>query len=159
MSSDLSKLTPVNSLAIAADIAGADEKKEAALSVYGFNLGLAFQMADDLLDYLADTQILGKNVGADLKEGKLTLPVIYTLKTADQKDREFAEKMITDKDFSVQDFEKLIELLKKYGGLQYTIERATENISAAKQALSIFKPSKTKKLLEDIADYALGRSA
>jgi octaprenyl-diphosphate synthase len=116
-------------------------------------------MADDLLDYLADTQILGKNVGADLKEGKLTLPVIYTLKTADQKDREFVKKMITDKDFSVQDFEKLIELLKKYGGLQYTIERATENISAAKQALSIFKPSKTKKLLEDIADYALGRSA
>jgi octaprenyl-diphosphate synthase len=144
---------------VGAVIAGANEKKEAALSVYGFNLGMAFQMADDLLDYLADTQILGKNIGADLKEGKLTLPVIYTLKTADQKDREFAKKMIADKDFSVQDFEKLIELLKKYGGLRYTIERATENISAAKQALSIFKPTKTKKLLEDIADYALGRSA
>jgi octaprenyl-diphosphate synthase len=144
---------------VGAVIAGAGKKEEKALSAFGFDLGMAFQMADDLLDYLADTRILGKKVGADLREGKLTLPVIYSLKMADQKDRKFLKKIITDKDFSVKDFQKLVDILKKYEGLQYTTERATEKISAAKQALSVFRPSKTKESLENIANYALDRSA
>ena len=70
---------------VSALIAGAPNEKEIALSDYGFNLGIAFQMVDDLLDYTLDTGVLGKEVGADLKEGKLTLPVIYSLKAADAK--------------------------------------------------------------------------
>ena len=140
-------------------IADASEKKEKALAEYGFNLGIAFQMADDLLDYTSDTSILGKEVGADLKEGKLTLPVIYSLKKADSEDRIIMEKIITDKNFSFNDFELLIELLKKYGGLEYTKKLASKYIEKAKNSILFFEPSATKELLLNIADYALVREA
>jgi octaprenyl-diphosphate synthase len=142
---------------ISAIITDAPNEKEKALSDYGHNLGLAFQMADDLLDYTSDTKILGKEVGADLKEGKLTLPVIYSLKAADMKDRSRMEKIIKNKYFSVNDFKTLVELLKKYKGISYTQKMAKEHIAKAKKALSIFEPSETKEILIKIADYALNR--
>ena len=142
---------------ISAIITDAPNEKEKALSDYGYNIGLAFQMADDLLDYTSDTKVLGKEVGADLKEGKLTLPVIYSLKAADMKDRNRMENIIKNEDFSVNDFETLVELLKKYKGISYTQKMAAEHISKAKKALSIFEPSKTKEILIKVADYALNR--
>ena len=144
---------------ISAIITDAPKKKEKALSDYGYNLGLAFQMADDLLDYTSDTKILGKEVGADLKEGKLTLPVIYSLKAADMKDRNMMENIIKNEKFSVNDFEKLVELLKKYKGISYTQKLASEHIKKAKEALSIFEPSETREILVKVADYALNRKA
>jgi len=140
-------------------IADASEKEEKALAEYGVNLGIAFQMADDLLDYTSDTSILGKEVGADLKEGKLTLPVIYSFKKADSEDRIIMEKIITDKIFSFNDFELLIELLKKYGGLEYTKRLALKHVEKAKNFILFFEPSATKELLLNIADYALVREA
>ncbi len=142
---------------ISAIITGAPNEKEKALSDYGYNLGLAFQMADDLLDYTSDIKVLGKEVGADLKEGKLTLPVIYSLKAAGMKDRNRMEKIIENEDFSVNDFETLLELLKKYKGISYTQKMAAEHITKAKKALSIFEPSETKEILIKVADYALNR--
>ena len=142
---------------ISAIITDAPNEKEKALSDYGYNLGLAFQMADDLLDYTSDTKVLGKEVGADLKEGKLTLPVIYSLKAAEIKDRNRMEKIIKNEDFSVNDFETLLELLKKYKGISYTQKMAAEHITKAKKALSIFEPSETKEILIKVADYALNR--
>ena len=142
---------------ISAIITAAPNEKEKALSNYGYNLGLAFQMADDLLDYTSDKKALGKEVGADLKEGKLTLPVIYSFKAADMKDRNRMENIIKNEDFSVNDFEILVELLKKYKGISYTQKMAAEHISKAKKALSIFEPSKTKEILIKVADYALNR--
>ncbi len=140
-------------------IATASEREEKALSEYGFNLGIAFQMADDLLDYTSDTSILGKEVGTDLKEGKLTLPVIYSLREASSEDRIIMEKIITDKNFSFNDFKILIELLKKCGGLEYTKRLASEYIEKAKKSVLFFKPSATKDLFLNIADYALVREA
>jgi len=140
-------------------IANALEKEEKALSNYGFNLGLAFQMADDLLDYTSNTSTLGKDIGTDLKEGKLTLPVIYSLREASSEDRIIMEKIITDKIFSFNDFEILIELLKKYGGLEYTKKLASRQIEKAKNSILFFEPSETKELLLNIADYALIRKA
>ena len=144
---------------ISAIIADAPNEKEKALSDYGYNLGLAFQMADDLLDYTSDTKVLGKEVGADLKEGKLTLPVIYSLKAADMKDRNMMENIIKNENFSVNDFETLVELLKKCNGISYTQKLASEHIKKAKEALSIFEPSETKEILVKVADYALNRKA
>jgi len=144
---------------ISAIISDAPNEKEKALSDYGYNIGLAFQMADDLLDYTSDTKVLGKEVGADLKEGKLTLPVIYSLKVADMKDRSRMEKIIKDKYFSVNDFKTLAELLLKYKGISYTQKLASEHIKKAKEALSIFEPSETKEILVKVADYALNRKA
>jgi len=142
---------------VGAVIADADEKKEAALSAYGFNLGMAFQMADDLLDYLADPRTLGKNIGADLREGKLTLPVIAALRSADDSERQFIAGMVRAEDFSVQDFEKLVDILRARGGLAYARRMAEKHVAEAKKALFDFSPCETRDLLEYIADYALGR--
>ncbi len=144
---------------LSACIANASKKEERAVSGYGYNMGMAFQMADDLLDYTLDTRALGKEVGADLKEGKLTLPVIYALKEADRDDRLRMEAIIKNKKFSARDFKLLINLLEKYGGIAYTKERAKNHIEKAKKTLLVFKPSKTRKTLEYIADYALLRKA
>ena len=142
---------------VSAMIAGSSNKEESALSEYGFNLGIAFQMADDLLDYTSNTSVVGKEVGADLKEGKLTLPVIHSLKTASPEDRVLMESIIKDQDFSAQDFEILIRLLEKHEGLAYTKNLASSYVNKAKDALSIFKPSTTKETLLMIADYAVAR--
>ncbi|MEJ2658348.1 MAG: polyprenyl synthetase family protein [Desulfobacterales bacterium] len=138
-------------------IADVSPKKVNALSDYGFNLGIAFQMVDDLLDYSRDTAVLGKEVGADLKEGKLTLPVIYSLKSAVPKDKTLMEDIIKNKNFSINDFEILIKMIDKYGGQTYTQKLATEYVRQAKDALTVFKNSKTKETLLMIADYTLSR--
>lgn len=142
---------------VGALISGVSKEKEDALAGYGFNIGIAFQMVDDLLDYSQNTPALGKKVGADLKEGKLTLPVIYSLKSADATDRIRMEKIIKDKDFSMEDFETLIAIMKKYGGQTYTQKVAQTYVENAKNALEIFKNSTTKEILLTIADYTLAR--
>jgi octaprenyl-diphosphate synthase len=142
---------------VGALIAGVSKEKEDALAGYGFNVGIAFQMVDDLLDYSQDTSALGKKVGADLKEGKLTLPVIYSLKSADAKDRIQMEKIIKNKDFSMDDFVTLIAIMKKYDGQTYTEKVAQKYVKNAKNALETFKNSTTKEILLTIADYTLAR--
>ena len=142
---------------VSAIIADAPAEREEALAEYGYNLGIAFQMADDLFDYTLQTADFGKEVGADLREGKLTLPVIYALREARPDDRELMIKIIQDNDFATEDFKTLIGLLEKYGGIAYTQKRATAYIETAKAALSIFDPSPTKETMLDIADYALAR--
>ena len=143
---------------VSAILADAPEDKEKSLAEYGYNLGIAFQMADDLFDYTLQTSDFGKEVGADLREGKLTLPVIYALKQARDGDRELMIKIIRDRDFSVEDFKTLNGLLDKYGGLAYTRETAASYIDNAKKALTVFNPSSTRETLLDIAEYALARS-
>ncbi len=140
--------------AVAAEAPG---EMEAALSAYGHNLGLAFQMADDLLDYTSDTETLGKAVGADLREGKLTLPVIHALSRADAPDRARMETIIANADFSPRDFRALMELLGRYNGIAYTRTRAEQHVSDAKTALTVFEASETRDILMDLADYALAR--
>ncbi|MBU0988494.1 MAG: polyprenyl synthetase family protein [Proteobacteria bacterium] len=144
---------------VSALIAHTTEEKKSALSAYGFNLGIAFQMADDLLDYTTDTQAIGKAVGADLREGKLTLPVIYSLQKAHADDRRLMEKIIKNTNFSVHDFETLIELLHRYGGIAYTQKMAADYIQRAKGALSVFEDSTTKEIFLMVADYTLERKS
>lgn len=138
-------------------LADAPPEAETALADYGFNLGIAFQLADDLLDYTADANVLGKEIGTDLKEGKLTLPVIYTLKEADGSDRRQMEKIITNQECSVPEFQILLAFLDKYGGIDYTRRIAAEHIRKAKEALAVFEPSETKEILLNVADFALAR--
>lgn len=138
-------------------LAGAAEADAAALKSYGLHLGMAFQMADDLLDYTADAQTLGKAVGTDLKEGKLTLPVIYALAAADRKDRDHMAGLLGNREFGVDEFKGFVGLLVAYGGISYARERAQAHVTSAKAALGGFARSNNLELLENIADYALVR--
>ena len=142
---------------VGALIADADPTVVAALSEYGHHLGMAFQMTDDLLDYTADVDMLGKKTGADLKEGKLTLPVIHALSRADNQDRLQMEAIISNNHFSAGEFNKLIQLLRQYGGIEYTWRKAALTISRAKDALLTFPSGPTQKTLLAVADYALAR--
>ena len=145
------------SCTVSAVIADAPPKKETALSAYGYHLGIAFQMVDDLLDYTMNTAELGKEVGADLREGKLTLPVIHALKQADPAERDQMIKIIQNENFTVEEFKTLVALMEKNDGMAYTVKQATGYIEKAKEALSVFEASKTRDTLFDIADYALAR--
>ncbi len=140
-------------------VAGAAGHEAMALKCYGQRLGMAFQMADDLLDYTSDTTGLGKSVGADLREGKLTLPVIIALKAASRKDRRWMEGIIQEKTFTETDFHQFVDLMEKYGGIAGTRDHAAKYVSDAKSCLEGFPPSSDKALLELIATYALHRKA
>ena len=146
------------SCTVSAVIADAPPKKEKALSAYGYNLGIAFQMVDDLFDYTMNTTDLGKEVGADLREGKLTLPVIHALKQADSAEHDQMVTIIQNENFTVDEFQTLVALIEKNDGIAYTIEKAATYIEKAKDALSVFEASKFKDSLFDIADYTLARS-
>ncbi|MFC1856694.1 polyprenyl synthetase family protein [Thermodesulfobacteriota bacterium] len=144
---------------IGAVVSKATGEEEKALSDFGYNLGIAFQMIDDLIDYTSETQVTGKAIGADLKEGKLTLPVIHSLKMANPQDRAFLTDIIKKTDFSAREFEIFIDILGTYEGITYTKQMASEYVESAKEALAIFEPSETKKILKMIADYTLTRNA
>ena len=140
-------------------LANADEATEDALSAYGDHLGLVFQIADDILDYTADTGELGKSVGADLREKKLTLPVIHALKNASPEDRARMAAIITNTDFTREEFDMLLGLLDRYGGIAYAKDVAAAHVRKAKARLTAFAPSQTREILEMMADYALNRRA
>jgi octaprenyl-diphosphate synthase len=142
---------------VGAVLAEAPAEQVEALSDFGYQLGIAFQMADDLLDYTADTTVLGKPIGTDLREGKLTLPVIYALHHATEQDRSRLEIIIRDTDVTEADFETVLETIREYRGIEYVKERALEYIDRAKKCLDIFPASKTRTLLEQLADYVLIR--
>ena len=142
---------------VGALLAEAPGEEVQQLAHYGYHLGIAFQMADDLLDYTADTRVLGKTTGTDLREGKLTLPVIYALNRSSMEDRRRLETVIRDKDITQSDFETVLGLINKYGGIAYTRDRAKEHIKQAKKCLDVFRPSKPRTLLEQLANYVLAR--
>ena len=144
---------------ISAILADAAKEKESVLSDFGFHVGMAFQMADDLLDYTFDSEALGKAVGADLREGKLTLPVIYSLRHAGPAVTKKMEAIIQNDEFSYEDFKWLVAVLLESGAIDYTERLAREHVEKAKDALSIFDDSETKKILLDIADYAIVRQS
>lgn len=140
-------------------LAEAEKEKTAALSSYGYHLGIAFQMADDLLDYTTDVETLGKNPGADLREGKMTLPVIEALKNAKNEEYDFMLSMMGAMDFSVDDFEKFVSLTDKHGGISYTMGKAIFHVEQAKKALASFNKTPEIETLEMLADYSLLRKS
>jgi octaprenyl-diphosphate synthase len=144
---------------VGALVAGAAPAEAEALKSYGHRIGMAFQMADDLLDYTSDTAQLGKAVGTDLREGKLTLPVIVSLKSASAEDRRWMTDIIRSGSFSEADFDSFCKMLEKYDGVAQTRAKATEYVSKAKTCLEKFPASRHKTLLELIATYALYRKA
>jgi len=131
-------------------------KKEGALARFGMKTGIAFQMADDILDYMADEGELGKRLGKDLKEGKITLPLLYLLKTASEKETEEI-KTIVKGPFKISGLRKILRLFQKYHSIELSLQRARDIITDAKNELSVFPDSRSKEGLLAIADYTLQR--
>jgi octaprenyl-diphosphate synthase len=142
---------------VGALLAGASQDKVDALTQYGQDLGCAFQLLDDLLDYIADAEVLGKATGTDLKEGKMTLPLIHAVSQASDNDRQQIDRIIRSEAETEGDFETILQLVKKYGGIPYTKEKAKALVDRAKVCLEAFESSSTRCLLENLADYVLMR--
>ncbi len=138
--------------------AGGNVQQCDALITYGTNLGLAFQVVDDLLDYLGDPAKTGKIVGNDLLEGKITLPLIYTLEKADETDRtEIVTILKANKDKKIESIDKIINTTTKYNGFKRSRQKAEDLIQTAKKALDIFAEGMEKTILSGLADYVLTR--
>ena len=131
--------------------------QQLALRDYGFNLGIAFQLVDDLLDYTADEEVLGKPVGGDVREGKMTLPAIYLLQQDSGRARTLLEDMVQDRTFSPAAWTELRELMTKYGVLEKAYERAVAFAEAAKRQLAGFELTPEIDALMALPDYVLSR--
>lgn len=142
---------------VAPVIANRPAAEREALRDYGLKLGLSFQLVDDALDYGGFESALGKSVGDDFREGKMTLPVIRAVEAADASEAEFWHRVIVDRDQTDVDFETAISLLRKTGALDSTMDLARQYAREAREALSIFDASPWRETLEDLADYVVER--
>ena len=141
---------------IAGLLAELETEKVQALTDFGHNIGVAFQMIDDILDYVADQSELGKKLGKDLMEGKITLPLIELLKKA--KEKEEIVNIIKSDRLSEESLGKILQYLKKYNCIESSIEIAKDYIEKAKSSLYLFNDSPYKQTLFKIADYILLRN-
>ena len=142
---------------IGAILGNASPEEEKALSAYGLALGLAFQMKDDLLDFTASEKKLGKPVGLDLREGKLTLPVIYMLEKGDAQTRAMVEMVVEDRNFDRVSHAEIVSLAKRSGAIARAEAVAVQQAEAARAALSVFPPSAERTALLTLPDFILAR--
>ncbi|WP_375689050.1 polyprenyl synthetase family protein [Pseudooceanicola sp. LIPI14-2-Ac024] len=140
-----------------AEIAGAAPEVVTALRDYGDALGIAFQMADDLLDYEGDSGATGKNVGDDFRERKLTLPLIKAVAAADETERAFWVRTIERGKQEDGDLEQALALLAKHGALDATRAAAFDWAARARDSLSVVPDHPVKSMLSDLADYVVAR--
>jgi len=132
--------------------------EEAALAEYGLNLGIAFQLVDDALDYAADQATLGKTVGDDFREGKITLPVLLAYAAGDAPDRAFWRRTIEDSAQDDADLDHALALMAGCDAIGLTLARAGRFAAAAKAALDVFPDSAWRRALADVADYTVRRA-
>lgn len=137
---------------VGACLAGTDEEK---MIVYGKHLGMAFQIADDVLDYQGDIAVTGKNIGSDLAEGKMTLPLIYARDNSDSNSANLIRKAIADK--SADEFSAILEVVNTSGGLSYSRDQAAKEVECAKNALEDMSESQFKNELLNLADFSISR--
>ncbi len=139
--------------------AGASLDACAALRAYGQNLGLAFQLADDALDYGGVTETLGKNAGDDFREGKATLPLLLAIARTGPREVAFWERAIGRQEQTEADFRRARELIIGAGALEATLDLASDYADSAKEALSLFPANDWRLGLESLADFAVSRRA
>jgi octaprenyl-diphosphate synthase len=131
--------------------------REQALQQYGFNLGIAFQLVDDLLDFTGDLSALGKPVGADLVEGKMTLPLIHLLRQPGHRGGDIVREIIAGRAATQEQWDEILSLLREHRSIDYASRRAVEFAERAKKQLSVFPPSSERDALLALPDYVLSR--
>ena len=142
---------------VGAIVAERPDVEEQALDAYGTNLGMAFQLVDDALDYAADQRLLGKTVGDDFREGKITLPVLAAYEAGSEPDRVFWRRVIEESAQEPDDLDHALDLIANTGAIATTLRHAAEYAARARAALEIFPLGRIRGLLGDIAAYTVSR--
>jgi len=143
---------------VGACITNRKKKEKDALESYGRNLGFAFQIADDALDYYSTKTIFGKEIGKDFFEGKVTLPIIFLYQKTNSNEKIFLEKIFKKKNRSKLEFIETQNLIKKYNTIDSCFKRAEHFVNISYNALNIFNPSKEKSILQNLTSFSLERS-
>ena len=139
-------------------LAGSNDKEKSALESYGKNLGLAFQIADDALDYYSKELIFGKKIGKDFYEGKVTLPLIIVFQRANNNERKFLIETFKKTERNEFDFKKTLALIKTYKAVEDSLQRAEYFVNVSHDALGIFQDCPEKKILQNLTGFSLNRS-
>jgi len=140
----------------AAWLAGADADTRSAMGKFGLDLGLAFQLVDDALDYQGDSEQLGKNVGDDLAEGKPTLPLIYVMQNGSDSQQKLVRQAI--RNGGLENLEDIVDVVEATGALQYTHQKALDHVALAQSQLSVLPDGEHKQALEGLCDLAVNRN-
>ncbi len=143
---------------IGAVVADRPAVEEEALRAYGLNLGIAFQLIDDVLDYSASQADLGKAIGDDFRDGKITLPVVLAFRRGDDTERAFWKRTLEEQEIRDEDLDHAMQLIDKHRALTDSIDRARHYGAMARDALGIFPDSDYKKALIDIVDFCISRA-
>jgi octaprenyl-diphosphate synthase len=136
---------------------GATPEQERLLGEYAWNLGIAFQEIDDVLDFTSREKILGKPVGNDLREGKVTLPLIYALERADSEERKLVETVLADGNYDQVPFSKILHMLNRYGAIEWAQARALEYTEKARAIIAQFPDSSYQKALVSVTNLVTDR--
>ena len=139
-------------------IAQADGLREMALKMYGHNLGVAFQLVDDALDYSGREAMMGKAVGDDFREGKLTMPVIIALSHANAEEADFWRRTMAQRTQEDNDLTRAIHLIDKHHAIQATLTRARQFTEQATTALNVFPDSAMRRALAELAEFCVSRA-
>ena len=144
---------------VGAVVAERPAAEEQALADYGANLGMAFQLVDDALDYAADQGTLGKTVGDDFREGKVTLPVLAAFQSGGAADQAFWRRTIEQSEQTDADLDHALALIATTGAIRTTLDTAVRFVADAKTALQVFPPSPLRDALLGVADYTVQRGS
>ncbi len=139
-------------------LSGSNEKEKRALESYGRNLGLAFQIADDALDYYAKEKLFGKEVGKDFFEGKVTLPLITIFQKGNEEEKNFLNEIMKKEIRTEEDFSETLALIYKYKAVEATFKKAEYFVNVSFDALAIFPDSEDKRILQNLTSFSLNRS-
>jgi octaprenyl-diphosphate synthase len=144
-------------LRLGALLAGKSEEEESQLGAYGHNLGMSFQLIDDVLDFTSSEEVLGKPIGNDLREGKVTLPLIYLLQRCTREEAREVMSVLEEGSFNSRRFSKILDLIDRYETSQATREKAQEFAQKAKRCLETFPDTPYKDALRSLPDFMLDR--
>jgi octaprenyl-diphosphate synthase len=136
---------------------GANDTQSARLGEFAWNLGMAFQLIDDILDFTSKETILGKPVGNDLAEGKVTLPLLYSLTETTREETRMIETILKDRSYERVPFSTVLEIIEKYKGVEKAHERAQQFTARARQVIDTFPDSPYRKAVLTIADIITER--
>jgi len=137
--------------------AGADTQAEEKLGEFAWNLGMAFQLIDDMLDFISRETTLGKPVGGDLKEGKVTLPLVYALEKASESERRMVETVLSNRNYDKAPFADILAMVERHDGVQRTRERAQQFTDRARQIVAEFPENPYQRALFTLTDLVTER--